>query len=80
MKGLPLSTSSLGIRYCPPPDAWTRGERNSLGAAALSCRQSGVDPEAYTADVLDAVSIAPASRIAQLTPWAWAARQGAYDH
>jgi hypothetical protein len=41
----------------------------------LSCKQSGVDPEAYIADVLAAVSTTPAGRMAELTPRAWAARQ-----
>ena len=40
----------------------------------LSCRQNGVDPEAYLADVLMAVATTPASQIASLTPWAWGAR------
>ena len=43
----------------------------------LSCRQNGVDPEAYLVDVLDAVGKTPSSQIASLTPWAWAKRQGA---
>jgi transposase len=48
-----------------------------LYSLVLSCKQSGVDPEAYIADVLAAVSKTPASQIAELTPWAWAARQSA---
>lgn len=40
----------------------------------LSCRQNGVDPEAYLADVLMAVATTPASEIASLTPWAWGDR------
>ncbi|MAE28107.1 MAG: hypothetical protein CMJ87_03855, partial [Planctomycetes bacterium] len=39
----------------------------------LSCKQGGVDPEAYIADGLDKISIVPASQIASLTPWAWQA-------
>ena len=38
----------------------------------LSCRQNGVNPEAYIADVLMAVATTPASEISKLTPWAWA--------
>lgn len=45
-----------------------------LYSLVLSCKQSGVDPEAYIESVLGAVSATPASRIAELTPWAWAAR------
>lgn len=48
-----------------------------LYSLVLSCKQSGVDPEAYIEDVLGAVSTTPASRIAELTPWAWAARRAA---
>ncbi|NCQ35719.1 transposase domain-containing protein, partial [bacterium] len=47
-----------------------------LYSLMLSCRQNGVDPEAYLADVLMAVAITPSSKIASLTPWAWGARQG----
>jgi len=39
----------------------------------LSCRQNGVNPEAYIADVLMAVATTPSSKIASLTPWAWGA-------
>ncbi|MDP6423106.1 MAG: IS66 family transposase [Planctomycetota bacterium] len=39
----------------------------------LSCKQGGVDPEAYIADGLDKISLVPASQIASLTPWAWQA-------
>ena len=48
-----------------------------LYSLMLSCRQNGVDPEAYLADVLMAVATTPASEIASLTPWAWAARHRA---
>ena len=43
-----------------------------LYSLVLSCRQSGVDPEAYLEDILAKVSTTPASQIASLTPWAWA--------
>lgn len=46
-----------------------------LYSLMLSCRQSGVDPEAYLEDVLNLISTTPASRIAELTPWGWAARR-----
>jgi transposase len=48
-----------------------------LYSLMLSCRQNGVDPEAYLADVLMAVATTPASEIANLTPWAWGARHRA---
>ena len=48
-----------------------------LYSLMLSCRQNGVDPEAYLADVLMAVATTPSSEIATLTPWAWGARQAA---
>jgi transposase len=38
----------------------------------LSCREAGVDPQAYLEDVLEKVSTTRASEIASLTPWAWA--------
>jgi len=41
----------------------------------LSCKQGGVDPEAYIADCLDKIAIVPASQIARLTPWAWGAER-----
>lgn len=43
-----------------------------LYSLVLSCRQSGVDPEAYLEDILAKVSTTPANEIASLTPWAWA--------
>lgn len=48
-----------------------------LYSLMLSCRQNGVDPEAYLADVLMAVATTPASEIASLTPWAWGSRHRA---
>ena len=44
-----------------------------LYSLALSCKQAGVDPEAYIEDVLGRLSTTPAMDIATLTPWAWAA-------
>ncbi|HEX5065189.1 MAG TPA: IS66 family transposase [Myxococcota bacterium] len=46
-----------------------------LYSLVLSCKQSGIDPEAYVEDLLGLVSTTPASRIAELTPWAWAERR-----
>jgi transposase len=43
-----------------------------LYSLMLSCKENGVDPEAYLEDVLARVSTTPASRIAELTPWGWA--------
>ena len=39
----------------------------------LSCKQAGVDPQAYIEDVLGRISTTKAADIATLTPWAWAA-------
>jgi len=44
-----------------------------LYSLMLSCRQNGVNPEAYLADVLMRVASTPDSEIASLTPWAWGA-------
>ncbi len=44
-----------------------------LYSLMLSCRQNGVNPEAYIADVLMAVEETPSTAIASLTPWAWGA-------
>ena len=43
----------------------------------LSCKENGVDPQAYIEDVLTRISTTPASRIAELTPWGWAAAREA---
>jgi len=48
-----------------------------LYALALSCKLNGVDVQAYLEDVLGLVGTTPASQIARLTPWGWAAEQGA---
>jgi transposase len=48
-----------------------------LYSLMLSCRENGVDPQAYVEDVLTRVSTTPASRIAELTPWGWAAARAA---
>ncbi len=44
-----------------------------LYSLMLSCKQAGVDPEAYLEDLLMKVATTAASQIASLTPWAWAA-------
>lgn len=48
-----------------------------LYSLMLSCKENGVDPQAYLEDVLARVSTTPASRIAELTPWGWAAARRA---
>jgi transposase len=48
-----------------------------LYSLVLSCKENGVDPQAYLEDVLTRVSTTPASRIAELTPWGWAAARAA---
>ena len=52
------------------------GAENWAIAASLieTCKLSGVDPQAYLADVLTKlVNLWPASRLDELMPWAWAA-------
>lgn len=44
-----------------------------LYSLILSCKQAGVDPEAYIEDILGRLSTTKATDIASLTPWAWAA-------
>lgn len=48
-----------------------------LYSLMLSCKENGIDPQAYVEDVLTRVSTTPASRIAELTPWGWAAARAA---
>ena len=48
-----------------------------LYSLVLSCKQNGVDPEAYIEDVLMKVATTPASQIATLTPWGWKAARRA---
>jgi transposase len=48
-----------------------------LYSLVLSCKQCGANPETYLEDVLMKVATTPASQIATLTPWAWAAAQRA---
>lgn len=48
-----------------------------LYSLVLSCKENGVDPQAYIEDVLSRISTTPASRIAELTPWGWAAARAA---
>jgi len=47
-----------------------------LYSLILSCKQAGIDPEAYIEDVLGRLSTTRAADIASLTPWAWAAARG----
>ena len=47
-----------------------------LYSLALSCKLNGVDVQAYLEDALGLVGTTPASEIAKLTPWGWAAEQG----
>lgn len=48
-----------------------------LYSLVLSCKENGVDPQAYIEDLLTRVSSTPASRVAELTPWGWAAARAA---
>lgn len=45
-----------------------------LYSLVMSCKLTGVTPEAYLEDALSLVATTPASRIAELTPWGWAER------
>ena len=45
---------------------------SNLYSLMLSCRASGINPEAYLTDVLSHVATTPISALASLTPWAWA--------
>jgi hypothetical protein len=47
-----------------------------LYSLIFSCKQAGVDPDAYIEDVLGKLSTTKASDIAALTPWARAAARG----
>src|SRR5262249_30055265 len=54
------------------------GAENWACIASLieTCKLSGVDPQAYFADVLTRlVNLWPASRLDELMPWAWAAER-----
>ena len=48
-----------------------------LYSLVMSCKRAGADAEAYLEDALSLISTTPASQIATLTPWAWAARRAA---
>ena len=45
-----------------------------LYSLVISAKAAGIDPEAYFADILERIAVTPASRVCELTPWAWAAR------
>ena len=46
-----------------------------LASLVETCKLHGVNPEAYLSDVLSKlVNNWPNSRLAELTPWAWAAQ------
>jgi len=47
----------------------------TLFSLIATCKALGVHPEAYLEDVLHRVDTTPASEIARLTPWAWAAER-----
>lgn len=50
-----------------------------LYSLVLSCMLNGVDPREYIEDVLGRLSTTPASRVAELTPWGWAAKRAAAE-
>jgi len=48
-----------------------------LYSLVMSCKLNGIDVEAYLEDALSLIATTPASRIATLTPWGWAAEREA---
>jgi len=46
----------------------------NLFSLVATCKALEINPQAYLEDVLQRVDHTPASRIAELTPWAWAAQ------
>ena len=48
-----------------------------LYSLVTACKALKIDPEAYLEDVLSRAGSTPASDVASLTPWAWAANQPA---
>ena len=46
-----------------------------LFSLIASCKALDLDPEAYLVGVIRAIDTTPASEVAKLTPWGWAARQ-----
>lgn len=48
-----------------------------LYSLVLSCKENGVNPQAYIEDLLTRVGSTPASRVGELTPWGWAAARAA---
>ena len=42
-----------------------------LYSLVLSCKASGINPEAWLLDVLTKVATTPRSKVSTLTPWAW---------
>ena len=48
-----------------------------LYSLILSCLANGVDATAYIEDLLTRTATTPASKIAELTPWGWAAARAA---
>jgi len=53
----------------------------AIGRMHETCKLSAVNPEAYLTDVLTKlVNGWPDSRLAELTPWAWAADHRSLPH
>ena len=48
-----------------------------LCSLVISCKGNGVNPEADVEDASTRISTTPASRIAELAPWGWAAARAA---
>lgn len=65
----------LGGRFLGPTRlAWTEIGAQRIGliqSLLVTCRIQGVDPYTYLVDVLQRISVHPASRVMDLTPREW---------
>ena len=81
---VPIDTNHLerSLRVIPTGKknwlfCWTEIGADRVGviqSLLVTCRLQGVDPYAYLVDVLQRISVHPASRVAELTPREWKAR------
>ena len=81
---VPIDTNHLerSLRVIPTGKknwlfCWTEIGAERVGviqSLLVTCRLQGVDPYAYLVDVLQRISVHPASRVAELTPREWKAR------
>jgi len=66
-------TSRKNWMFFGSPKGGAVGAR--LFSLIASARALDINPEAYLVDVIRRIDTTPASKISQLTPWAWAAEQ-----